>query len=315
MSTSHAYDAAGQTLGVTTSDQAGVDLLELAYTYTDAGLVDDQTTTRSLTARAPPTTASTSQTFTFDPLGRIAEIVGHLAGSFTFDDADRITALADGRTLTYDSAGQVSTLTTPATGATSSFGYDARGNRTSTATTTGTTTTSSTATFDAANRLTTLTAPSGATTTYTYDAGGLRTSAVTTDGSATSTEAFAWDTQAAVPLLLTDATHAYVYGAGSAPIAQVRLVEQATQYLHGDALGSIRSVTDATGQVVCDADYDAYGAPLAVTADACAPVTRFGYAGGYTDPTGLIYLRARYCDRATAQFLSVDPLVDTTRNP
>jgi RHS repeat-associated protein len=37
--------------------------------------------------------------------------------------------------------------------------------------------------------------------------------------------------------------------------------------------------------------------------------------GQYTDPTGLIYLRARYYDPATGQFLTSDPLVDSTRSP
>ena len=43
--------------------------------------------------------------------------------------------------------------------------------------------------------------------------------------------------------------------------------------------------------------------------------TPFGYAGGYTDPTGLIYLINRYYDPATGQFLSVDPEIDQTRSP
>jgi len=41
--------------------------------------------------------------------------------------------------------------------------------------------------------------------------------------------------------------------------------------------------------------------------------TPFGYAGQYTDPaTGLQYLRARYYDPATQQFLTVDPLLAQT---
>lgn len=39
------------------------------------------------------------------------------------------------------------------------------------------------------------------------------------------------------------------------------------------------------------------------------------YAGEYTDPTGYLYLRARYYDPATAQFLTRDPLEATTGNP
>jgi RHS repeat-associated protein len=40
-----------------------------------------------------------------------------------------------------------------------------------------------------------------------------------------------------------------------------------------------------------------------------------GYAGGYTDPTGLIYLINRYYDPATGQFLSLDPYLNSTRQP
>lgn len=44
--------------------------------------------------------------------------------------------------------------------------------------------------------------------------------------------------------------------------------------------------------------------------------TPFGYAGQYTDPeTGLQYLRARYYDPATGQFLSRDPLTGITGQP
>ena len=314
VATTKAHDTAGQTLGITTTNTTGTDLLELAYSYTDAGLLADQTTTRSVTARAPPTPATTTQAYTWDPQARIDAITGHGAGDFTFDTADRLTTLADGRTLTYDTAGQPAALTDPAAATTTTYGYDDRGNRTTTTVDDGTTTTTTPAAFNAANQLTELTDPTG-TTTYTYDAAGLRATATTDDGANQATETYTWDTTAPVPVLLTDATYAYIYGTSSTPLAQVNLTDQTTLYLHGDLIGSIRSVTNAAGDVVCDADYDTYGQPVAVTTDPCGQATRFGYAGQYTDPTGLIYLRARYYDPASGQFLTVDPLVDTTRNP
>lgn len=58
--------------------------------------------------------------------------------------------------------------------------------------------------------------------------------------------------------------------------------------------------------------YDPYGAVQTHTGTA---ISALGYTGQYTDPTGLIYLRARYYDPATAQMTSVDAMVDQTRTP
>jgi RHS repeat-associated protein len=58
--------------------------------------------------------------------------------------------------------------------------------------------------------------------------------------------------------------------------------------------------------------FDAYGRPASSTGSVTQP---FGYAGEYTDPeTGLQYLRARYYDPATAQFLTWDPANALTRS-
>ena len=67
------------------------------------------------------------------------------------------------------------------------------------------------------------------------------------------------------------------------------------------------------GTVAATASYTPYGAPL--SAGGATAATPFGFSGEYTDPSGLVYLRARYYDPATGQFLSVDPLVDDTRAP
>ena len=308
-------DGNGQTLAVTTQGN-GIDLLELAYGYTDAGLLADQGTTRSTQSRAPPATPSTSSTYAWDDLARISQITGDHAGTFDFDAAGSVTALADGRALTYDTARQLTALVTPAATpdavpVTTGYTYDGRGNRATATTDTGPAAGTVTHAYDQANRLTSITGADTSTTTYTYAATGLRATA-TTD---TTTEQYTWDTLAGIPLLLTDATFAYVYGNGSVPLAQVDLTDGGTDYLHTDTLGSVRSTTDATGAVTSDADYDTYGRPEAPTSDPTAKVTRFGYAGEYTDPTGYLYLRARYYDPEAAQFLTRDPLEATTGNP
>jgi RHS repeat-associated protein len=116
-----------------------------------------------------------------------------------------------------------------------------------------------------------------------------------------------------LPLLLDDGADSYLYGPSSAPIAQVNDSTGAIQYLHGDLVGSTRLITSSSGTAVGTTEYDAYGNRTAHTGTADSTI---GYSGNWTDPdTGLIYLRARDYDPATAQFLTVDPDIDTTRQP
>jgi RHS repeat-associated protein len=306
--TSYERDAAGRVTGLTTAAQAGLDLLELAYEYSDAGLMTDRALTQG--------TATQESAFAWDDLARVDAVTGAGAGDVGFDDAGSVTVLPDGRALSYDVGRQVTSITAPAIGelpaVTTSFGYDARGNRATATADAGPGAGTVTHTFDLATRLTSVTGVDGVATSYAYDGIGLRASAST--GGAT--ESYVWDVAAAYPLLLTDADHAYVYGASGTPLAQVALDGGAVDYLHTDALASVVTTTDATGGVTAQADYDLYGVPQPVTgSDPVATVTRFAFAGEYTDPTGYVYLRARYYDPATAQFLSVDPAVDTTGSP
>jgi RHS repeat-associated protein len=83
-------------------------------------------------------------------------------------------------------------------------------------------------------------------------------------------------------------------------------------YLHHDQQGSTRLLTGSTGTVTGKCTYSAYGTPTCEGAS----TTPLGYDGQYTSSdTGLIYMRARVYDPATAQFLTVDPLVARTWAP
>lgn len=124
-----------------------------------------------------------------------------------------------------------------------------------------------------------------------------------------SSQAFIWDTTAGLAQLVSDGL-TYVYGPGGQPLAQIN-PDGTSTYLVSDATGAVRALTDANGAVTGTYAYSPYGTPTHTG----AAQTRLQYGGQYTDPSGLIYLRARYYDPATSQFLTRDPLEGATGEP
>lgn len=146
------------------------------------------------------------------------------------------------------------------------------------------------------------------TASYAYNGDGLRTSK-TVNG---ATEGFSWNLISPVPLLLQDAGTAFLYGPGDILIEQVAPSGTPT-YIHQDEVGSTRLLTDSAGNVAGTYSYSAYGSLTAHTGTAGSPIQ---FAGEYVDSeTGFVYLRARYYDPATAQFISADPYAALTRQP
>jgi RHS repeat-associated protein len=84
-------------------------------------------------------------------------------------------------------------------------------------------------------------------------------------------------------------------------------------YLHHDQQGSTRLLTNTSGEVVNKCSYAASYGSATCEGTATRPL---GYDGQYTSTDiGLIYLRARVYDPATAQFMSVDPLAAWSQAP
>jgi RHS repeat-associated protein len=164
-----------------------------------------------------------------------------------------------------------------------------------------------TVTYDGAGRIASVNTPS-TSASYTYDGDGLRSS-TTTDGIKAT---FTWDIVQGNALALSDGVNDYVYGPGGVPIEQVNQSSGAATYLYTDQLGSVVMEADQSGTVTGTQSYAPYGSLASSTGTDPCP---FGFAGGYTDPTWLIYLVNRYYDAATGQFLSVDPLVGSTGEP
>ncbi len=134
------------------------------------------------------------------------------------------------------------------------------------------------------------------TTAFAYSGDGLRDSR--TVGMTTTT--FTWDINAGLPVVLDDGNQ-YLYGAGLAAMKQ----SGNWYYYLADGLGSTMAIVDADGDVQNGYTYDVYGEPTVTGSLA----NEFDFAGQQTDgSTGLQYLRARYYDPETGVFLSRDPL-------
>jgi RHS repeat-associated protein len=99
--------------------------------------------------------------------------------------------------------------------------------------------------------------------------------------------------------VLGDGASVYLYGLG-------RIGEEgaAGWLTHlGDALGSVRQLADADGEVVEDRSYRPYGGVLD---SGGSGGSAYGFAGEWTDGTGLVFLRARYMDPRVGRFVTRD---------
>lgn len=202
------------------------------------------------------------------------------------------------RTATYSTTGSLAAAVIALQPAQTTYSYDSLGDRKTATTPTGTTTLS----YDQLGRTTAY-----GSTTYAYNGDGLRTAKTT----GRTTEPFTWQPQGPTgsPSILVDGSTDYLYGPDGLPLEQIT-GSTALYYLH-DALGSTRALTNSTGTVTATSTYGAYGNLASSTGTSTNP---FGYADSYTDPeSGLLHLQHRYYDPATAQFSSVDPLVNTTQ--
>jgi len=74
----------------------------------------------------------------------------------------------------------------------------------------------------------------------------------------------------------------------------------------------VRQLTDAAGTVILGQNYAPYGA---VISSFGSGTSNYGYAGEWTDTTGLQHLRARYMDPGTGRFISRDTWAGDYNNP
>ncbi|MBS1885257.1 MAG: RHS repeat-associated core domain-containing protein, partial [Actinobacteria bacterium] len=231
--------------------------------------------------------------------------------SYEYDKANRLTKGA-GTTFEYDNAGNpkkigVTELKYDAASelekaGTTSYTFDKLGERTKASPEGGSATTYG---WDQAGNLISVKRETPKVEdSYTYDGNGLRQSE-TISG---TTKHLAWDTAEPLPLLLYDGTNYYVYGPEGLPIEQI--ASETPTWMHHDQQGSTRLLTSQAGTTSGAYTFTPYGETEGHTGTATSNLL---YGGQYTSSdTGLIYLRARVYDPATAQFMSVDPLMAVT---
>lgn len=142
--------------------------------------------------------------------------------------------------------------------------------------------------YDSANRL--ISISGGQSATYAYNGLGDRLSQNGVN--------YTLDLNAGLTQVLSDGTNTYLYG-----VDRIAQVNTTTEYFLGDALGSVRQLTDAQGEITLANAYEPYGS-LAQTVGNTQ--TSYGFTGEFTDSSGMVYLRARYYIPNNGRFLTKD---------
>ncbi|MCK9903998.1 DUF6531 domain-containing protein [Frankia sp. Cpl3] len=355
-----------------------------AFTYNDRGRVTGASGNGGATSftydvngrMASRTDPGSYSAFTYNTRGDLSVVTGTATGgsrTLTYDSARQLTSVAYGagatRTFGYDDLGRTVSDTLTGSGGTlrtQTYGYDANDNRLTTTLSPATVASAGTQsyTYDHANRLTSWTDPASVTTTYGWDAAGNRTSVngtaatydqrnrLLSDGTATYTytprgtlstrvEGTTTTTTSfdAFDHLVSDSTGVgttYGYdGLGRLAVRNgTRLIygglerepvtDGTAAYSRdpdgdvisiGSAAGNWATLTDThgdltaafptTGATLADTrSYDPFGKPVV----AGSANIRVGYQGSWTDPTtSKVSAQARWYTPGTSTFISRDP--------
>jgi RHS repeat-associated protein len=251
--------------------------------------------------------------YTRDKLGQIEKAVESTEHKYEYDAANRLTKF-DGNLLEYDSANNVTKLGPVtytydkadqiATASNATLEYNKVGQRTKE---TPTGKSAIPYSYDQAGNLIS-TKSEGVESTFKYDGAGL----LTTETSNATTYPLVWDSTPGLPLMLRSGSEYFIYGPEGLPFEQV--IAKLATFLHHDGLGSIRAMTATNGEVTATYEYGPTGTVVSHTG---IDTSSIGFVGQYHMHTAkpLIYMRARTYDPLTDQFLSVDPVVDSTGEP
>lgn len=178
--------------------------------------------------------------------------------------------------------------------------------------------------YDTEGRLTKATMPDGKEVQHVYDFDGNRVRTTTTlPGQAAEVVDLLVDPSGGLPHVVaeTDGTtgtllRSYTRGADGELLSVLRPTDGGgflAHYVHSDHLGSVRRLTDQSGNVTDGFSYTAFGELLSHTGSDEQP---YAFAGEPLDASsGLQYHRARWMDPRTNRFLGMDPLVGSAVQP
>jgi RHS repeat-associated protein len=161
---------------------------------------------------------------------------------------------------------------------------------------------------------------------HTYDADGARVQTITTpSGGSAATTNFLVDTSGSLSHVVaeTDGAGALVvhYVRGDDLLALMRPpagsptppIEWLVRYYHADHIGSVRRLTNESGQITDGYRYSAFGELLAHTGSDPQP---YAFTGEPYDPNiGFQYHRARWMDPRVGRFVGMDPFRGNGEEP
>jgi RHS repeat-associated protein len=296
--TSTVYDNLSRVTQVVNQKSDGTVLSSFDYAYDLSG-------NRKLVVEADGRRTS----YTYDAAGQLTgEHRGGTGGyqhTFAYDRCgNRTLKVEDGvrTTFVYDAASQMKY--SEAAGGRTTYVYDGDGNQQSIQPPAGGRTTY---VWDYENRMTSALLPAGLRNTMAYDPQGLRVQLEETSG----TKKFIWDDQNY--LAEANAANAIQRVYTVEPRTYGNLVSHrqagATTFYQFDALGSTRTLTDASQGMLQQYSYGAWGDILG-SPSLLTPFLWVGQVGYHWDQeTQNQYVRARYYRPVIARWVSVDPLL------
>jgi RHS repeat-associated protein len=307
-STTYSYDADNRLNNLQFFTGGGASLASYSYTFDAAGNVLTQTINGTTTTFAYDVT---NQLTTDGATGYTYDATGNRTNTgYTTGTGNQVTS--DGTwTYSYDAEGNLIKKTKGASAETWTFGYDHLNHMVwaeQRSTDGGTLLMRADYTYDAfGNRIQKVVNSGGSTTTTQYLLDGWKGGADGWGRTADTVDNENWDVWGEFQV-----GHSGLQARNFRGDAVDQLFGQLTSdgigvlWLLADRLGTVRDITDGTGQLVNHIEFTAFGS---IVSQSGSPSTRyFGVGRDFDAETGMWYARARYYDSGTGRWTTQDAM-------